>query len=73
MKSEAKNTSEKHAETIGCTVNFRSESTFFGTNGIRYARCSFRALKKLDFQGPPLPLTLVMDVACIKIITSSAI
>jgi hypothetical protein len=25
---------------------------------------------KKSFQGPPLPMALVMDVACIKIITS---
>ncbi len=32
-----------------------------------------RAQKSLDFQGPSLPLALVIDVARIKIITSSAI
>jgi hypothetical protein len=34
---------------------------FFGPNGIRFARCNFRAQKSLDFQGPPLPVALQMD------------
>jgi hypothetical protein len=34
---------------------------FFGPNGIRFARCNFRAQKSLDFQGPPLPMALEMD------------
>jgi hypothetical protein len=42
-------------------------------NGTRYACCHFRAQTSLDFQGPPLPMALVMDVARIKIITFRAI
>ncbi len=26
-----------------------------------FARCHFRAQKSLDFQGPPLPMALLMD------------
>jgi hypothetical protein len=33
----------------------------------------FQAPKKSRFQGPPLPIALVMDIARIKIITSRAI
>jgi hypothetical protein len=33
----------------------------------------FRAQKSLDFQGPLLPMDLVMDVARIKIIKSRSI
>jgi hypothetical protein len=32
-----------------------------GPNGTRFARCNYRAPKSLDFQGPPLPVALVMD------------
>jgi hypothetical protein len=39
-------------------------------NGTRFARFHFRALKSLDFQGPPLPMALAMDVGRIEIITS---
>ncbi len=35
--------------------------------------CHFRAQKSLNFQGPPLPMALVIDVANIKIIMSRAI
>jgi hypothetical protein len=48
-------------------------STFMGTNGTRCTCCHFRAPKSLDFQGPTLPMALVMDVARILIITSHAI
>ncbi len=48
--------------------------TFLGSSSTRFARCHFRAQKVLlDFQGPPLPMAHVMDVACIKIITSRAL
>jgi hypothetical protein len=33
-----------------------------GPNGTRYPRCHFRAQKCLDFQGPPLPMALEMDL-----------
>ncbi len=33
----------------------------------------FKGPKSLDFQGPPLPMALVIDVARIKIITSRAL
>ncbi len=33
----------------------------------------FRAQESLDFQGPPFPMSLVIDVARIKKITSRAI
>jgi hypothetical protein len=46
---------------------------FSGQNGTRFARCHFGAQKSLDFQGPPLPMALKLDVACIKIIMSHAI
>jgi hypothetical protein len=42
-------------------------------NGTRFARSHFRAQESLDFQGPPLPIALAIDVARIKIITSRAI
>jgi hypothetical protein len=48
-------------------------STFLGQNGTDFVRCHFRAQKSLDFQGPTLPMALVMHVAHIKIITSRAI
>ncbi len=44
-------------------------SAFLGPNGTRFARDHFRAQKSLDFQGPPLPMALEMDVAHIKIIS----
>jgi hypothetical protein len=34
--------------------------TFLGPNSTLFARCHFRAQKSLDFQGPPLPMPLVM-------------
>ncbi len=43
-------------------------STFLGPNSTRFARCRFRAQKSLNFQGPFLPMALVMDIARIKII-----
>ncbi len=46
---------------------------FLDPNGIRFARCYFRAQKSLDFQGPTLPMAHVIDVARIKIITSRAL
>jgi hypothetical protein len=46
---------------------------FLGPNGTRFARGHFRAQKSLDFQGPPLPMALEMDVAHIKIISSRPI
>jgi hypothetical protein len=42
-------------------------------NGTRFALCHFRAHKRLDFQGPPLPIALAIDVARIEIIMSRAI
>jgi hypothetical protein len=35
--------------------------TFLGPNGTLFARDHFRAQKSLDFQGPPLPMTLEID------------
>jgi hypothetical protein len=43
--------------------------TFLGPNGTRFPRCHFRFLKSQDFQGPSLPMALVMDFFRIKIIT----
>ncbi len=43
--------------------------TVLGLNGARFATI-FRAQTSLDFQGPPLPMALVMDVARVKIIKS---
>jgi hypothetical protein len=37
--------------------------TFSGPNGTRFARCHFKAQKSLDFQSPPFPMALVVDVA----------
>jgi hypothetical protein len=37
--------------------------TFSGPNGTRFARCHFMAQKSLDFQSPPFPMALVVDVA----------
>jgi hypothetical protein len=39
---------------------------FFGPNDTRFARCHFRAQKSLDFQGPPLPMALEMDIPASK-------
>jgi hypothetical protein len=36
-------------------------STFLGPNCTRFAGCQIRALKSLDFQGPPFPMALKMD------------
>jgi hypothetical protein len=36
--------------------------TFLGPNGTLFARCHFRAQKSLDFQCPPLPMALVIDM-----------
>jgi hypothetical protein len=45
-----------------------------GVRGLIYfARSHLRAQKSLDFQGPPLPMPLVMDVARLKTITYRAI
>ncbi len=46
---------------------------FFGPKGPRFARSYFRAQKSLDFQGPPLPMPLVMDLDSLKTITYRAI
>jgi hypothetical protein len=46
---------------------------FLGPNGTQFAHCHFMAQKSLDFQDTHLPMTLVMGVASIKIITSRAI
>ncbi len=35
-------------------------------NAPRFARCHFRAPKSLDFQGPPIPMALVMDLPVSK-------
>jgi hypothetical protein len=40
---------------------FRSDWNIF-----HFARCHFRAQKSLDFQGPPLPMTLEMDFPASK-------
>jgi hypothetical protein len=39
-------------------------------HSLRSWPCHFRARKSLDFQGPPLPMALEMDVGHIKIILS---
>ncbi len=44
-------------------------STFLGPNGTPFAPSHFRAQKSLDFQGPPLPMHRVMDLARFKTIT----
>jgi hypothetical protein len=44
------------------------KSRLFDTNGTSFAR--FQGLKKSGFQGSPLPMAFVMDIARIKIITS---
>jgi hypothetical protein len=49
------------------------ESTFLGPNGTRFAHCHFRDQESLDFKPHPLPTTLVMDIARIKIISCRAI
>jgi hypothetical protein len=36
------------------------DSTFLGPNGTRFARAISGPEKSLDFQGPPLPMPLVM-------------
>ncbi len=38
-----------------------------GPNGSRCARCHFLGTKKSRFQGPPLVMSLVMDIARLKI------
>jgi hypothetical protein len=48
-------------------------STFLGPNGTRFTRAISGPKKSLDFQGPPLPMPLVSDVAPLKIITYRAI
>jgi hypothetical protein len=40
---------------------------FFCPNGTRFAHCHVRA-QKSQFQGPPLPMALILDSARIKII-----
>ncbi len=47
-------------------AEFHGPCFFFGPNGIRFARCHFRAQKCLNFQSPSLPVALVMDVALIN-------
>jgi hypothetical protein len=47
--------------------------TFWGPNGTRCARYHYRTQKSLDFQGPPLKMAQVMDIARLKIITDIAI
>jgi hypothetical protein len=42
-------------------------------NGNRFDHSHFRSQKSLDFQGPPLPIALVMDLARLKTITYHAI
>jgi hypothetical protein len=42
--------------------------TFVGPNDICFPYRHFRAQKSLDFEGPPLPLPLVMDLARLKTI-----
>jgi hypothetical protein len=41
-------------------------STLLGPNCTRFACCHFRAPKSLDFQGPPLPNALEMDLPASK-------
>jgi hypothetical protein len=50
-----------------------SLSNWLGPNGTPFAPCHFRAQKSLHFQGLTLTMALVMDIACLKIITSHAI
>jgi hypothetical protein len=47
--------------------------TFLSPNGTRFARSHFRAQKSHDFQGPPLLMPLVMDLARLKTIAYRAI
>ncbi len=47
----------------GCLEN----RDFLGPNGIRFARC----LKSLDYQGPPFPITRVMDLPSCKSLRSA--
>ncbi len=53
----------------GWILNFSEAPQFLvdindllGLNGTRFARSHFSAPKDLDFQGPPLPLVLEMDL-----------
>ncbi len=39
---------------------------FLGPNGTRLAHSHFKVKKSLDFQGPPLPMPHVMDLASLK-------
>jgi len=49
-------------DASGTVVQNKYISTFLGPNGIRFAPCRFRGQKIVDLQGPPLPMSLVMDV-----------
>ncbi len=42
-------------------------------NGTRFDCCHFRDQKRLDFQGPPMPVALVMDLPSSKLLSPSAI
>ncbi len=52
--------------STGTGTELQANSTFLGPNGTSFARSHFKAQKSLDFQGPPLPLPLVMDLARLK-------
>ncbi len=44
-----------------------------GPENLDFFGPKLHSLRSLPFQGPPLPVALVMDVSSIKIITSRAI
>ncbi len=56
-----------------CTFPSLHPSTFFALMALASLVAISGAQKSLNFQGPPLPMDLVMDVAHIKISTSRAI
>jgi hypothetical protein len=45
---------------------YKSKYKFLKERVARLARCHFRAQKNLDFQGPPLPVALEMDLPASK-------
>jgi hypothetical protein len=49
------------------------KETLLGPNDISLRSFPFQGQKSLDFQGPPLPMALVLDDALIKINSSLAI
>ncbi len=45
---------------------------FLGPNGTQFDCSNFEAQKSLDFQSPPLPMPLVMDLACLNTLLTAA-